>query len=605
VIQLYCNIDEASKTAGEAVPLMPVAFNGFFGWLHRPSDNLQREIAVVLCQGVMREGLLGYCSVRLLGEDLAAAGYPTLRFDYPATGNSLDAGLNDSGAHWTAWQDSIEAAIDWLRAASGARRVVLGGVLTGATLAALVAPRRKDVAGLLLFEPPVVGRTYVRQLILEADLERGEATLRDQGLEIREMRFSPETLAQMARFDLRQVALLPGQKAAIFHRPELKPMADCAKAWAKRGNDATSHGFKDLMPLLHHEMRNEGPLADFTRPLAWLKQAVPQGPPSTTPISRDVAVLQPPGCIDTPMRFGPDNRLFGMLCRPDRGSTDDILLISNGGRDPSFGSARQSVVLARRLAQAGIASLRFDFSGLGDSLGLPGQERVFPDAFTDRVSDTKAAIDAMAALGFSRIGIHGLCVGAYHALYGALADERLSALIMINLPLFTLPASNTLGQREQRGQSARSFLGRLARPSTWRHLLGGRSDRPMPTRGAVFPLRRHTIGRLRRLALRLGLAASQTFAHLAMADLSRRGVRTLYLFSDGPQDIQAFAAEFGPNGEKLTAHPGAEMRIVPGMDRSLTITAGRVPAETMIVEFIAAGRRADAAAPAAGKSIPV
>jgi hypothetical protein len=305
------------------------------------------------------------------------------------------------------------------------------------------------------------------------------------------------------------------------------------------------------------------------------------------------------------MRFGPSNRLFGMLCRPDRGSTDDILLIANGGRDPSFGTARQSVVLARRLAQAGIASLRFDFSGLGDSLGPPGQERVFPDAFTDRVPDIKAAIDAMAALGFSRIGIHGLGVGAYHALYGALADERLSALIMINLPLFTVPASNTLGQHEQRGPSARSFLGKLVRPSTWGHLLGGRSNPPMPTRGAVFPLRRHTIGRLRRLALRLGLATSQSFAHRAMAALSRRGVRTFYLFSEGPQDIQAFAAEFGAGGEKLKAYPGAEMRIVPGMDYSLTITAGRVPAETMIVEFIAAGRRADAAASAAGKSIPV
>ncbi|CAN5309689.1 hypothetical protein BH10PSE6_BH10PSE6_31670 [soil metagenome] len=520
----------------------------------------------MLCQGVMREGLLGYRSVRLLGEDLAAAGYPTLRFDYPAAGNSLDAGLNESGAHWTAWQDSIEAAIVWLREVSGARRVVLGGVLTGATLAALVATRRADVAGLLLFEPPIVGRTYVRQLILEAELQRGEAMPRDRGLEIREMRFSAETVAQMAEFDLRKVTLLAGQKAAIFHRPEFKLMADCAKVWAQRGNDVTSHGFEDLLPLLHHEMLDESPLSDFTRPLAWLKQAVPQGPASTTPFSLDVAVLQPPECIDTPMRFGPGNRLFGMLCRPDRGSTDDILLISNGDRDPSFGPARQNVVLARRLAQAGIASFRFDFSGLGDSLGPPGRERILPHAFTDRLSDTKAAIDAVAALGFSRIGIQGLRVGAYHALYGALSDERLSALIMINLPLFTVPASNTLGQLEPRGQSARSFLGKLLRPSAW--------------------------GRLRRAALHLGLTTSQSFAHRAMAELSRRGVRTLYLFSDGPQDIQAFTAEFGADGAKLKAYPGAEMRIVPGMDQSLTITAGRTPAETMIVEFIAAGRPA-------------
>ena len=121
----------------------------------------------------MREGLLAYCSLRVLGEDLAAAGYPTLRFDYPATGNSLDADLNQGGAHWTAWQRSIETAIDWLKGVSGAGRVLLCGVRTGGTLATLVAERRNDVAGLLLFEPVIIGRTHVRQLILEADLQRG------------------------------------------------------------------------------------------------------------------------------------------------------------------------------------------------------------------------------------------------------------------------------------------------------------------------------------------------------------------------------------------------------------------------------------------------
>jgi hypothetical protein len=75
-----------------------------------------------------------------------------------------------------------------------------------------------------------------------------------------------------------------------------------------------------------------------------------------------------------------------------------------------------------------------------------------------------------------------------------------------------------------------------------------------------------------------------------MATLAQRGARTLYLFSNGPEDIESFAAEFGADGAGLAAYPGAEMRIVPGMDHSLTITAGRVPAETMMVEFVLAGR---------------
>jgi alpha-beta hydrolase superfamily lysophospholipase len=84
-----------------------------------------------------------------------------------------------------------------------------------------------------------------------------------------------------------------------------------------------------------------------------------------------------------------------------------MVLIPNGGRDPSFGAARQHIVLARRLAQAGIASFRFDFAGLGDSAGAPGKERVFTHAFTDRIADTSAAVEAMAELGFSRFSMHG------------------------------------------------------------------------------------------------------------------------------------------------------------------------------------------------------
>ena len=41
----------------------------------------------------------------------------------------------------------------------------------------------------------------------------------------------------------------------------------------------------------------------------------------------------------------------------------------------------------------------------------------------------------------------------------------------------------------------------------------------------------------------------------------------------------------------FAAHPGAEMRVVPGMDHSLTITSGRVPAESMMIEFVLTGQK--------------
>lgn len=595
VIQLYRNINADSSAGGGPDTLTPVAFNGCFGWLHGPPDGRQREVAVLICPGVMREASLAYTSVRLLAQDLAAAGYPTLRFDYPAAGNSLDDDLNQTGLHWTAWQRSVHGAIDWLCGVSGARRVVLLGFATGGALATLVAAAHRDVAGLVLFEPVIVGRSHVRQLILEGDLQRGGSTPREQGLEIRENRFGPLTVAQIGETDLRKVVLPAGMKVAIFARPESKPVDDCVRAWSGRGVAVMRGGFDGLQALVHQELLDEVPLADFAPAITWLKDAVPPAPPSPAAIGLPVAVLQPPGCIDTPLRFGPENRLFGMLCRPERGTPTDIVLMPTGGREPSYGAARQNVVLARRLAEAGVASFRFDFAGIGDSAGAPGKERVLSHGFTDRTADVTAAIDMLAAMGFSRFAMHGLCLGAYHALHAGVVEPRVSSLMLINLPLFTVPAGNPLGQLEQRGRSAGYYLAKLVRPGSWGNLLGGRSNLRALQRAALFHLRSQTVGPVDRLARRLGLKPDRSFAHRAMAALSQRGVRTLYLFSDGPADIEPFAAEFGADGAGLAAYPGAEIRIVPGMDHSLTIAAGRVPAETMMVEFMLAGRTETAA----------
>jgi len=595
VIQLYRNLSENSSAGRGPDTLTPVGFNGCFGWFHAPPDGRQRDIAVLICPGVMREASLAYPSVRLLAADLAAAGYPTLRFDYPAAGNSLDGDLNQTGLHWMGWQQSVDGAIDWLRGVSGAQRVVLFGLATGGALATVVAAGRRDVAGLALFEPVALGRSHIRQLILEGDLQRGQSMPRELGLEIRENRFGALTVEQIGEIDLRKVVLPAGIKVALFARAESKAVNDCMLAWSGRGVSVMRGGFDGLESLQEQPLLDEVPLADFTPAIDWLKETVPPAPPLMAAISLPVVVLQPPGCIDTPLRFGPENRLFGMLCRPERNTPTDIVLIPTGGREPSYGAARQNVVLARRLAEAGIASFRFDFAGIGDSAGPPGKERVLSHAFTDRVADVKAAIDTLEGLGFSRFAMHGLCLGAFHALHAGAVESRVSALMLINLPLFTVPPSNALGQLEQRGRSAGYYLAKLLRPSSWGNLLGGRSNLGALRRAVLFHLRSQTLGPMERLALRLGLRSDKSFAHRTMATLAQRGVRTLYLFSNGPEDIESFAAEFGADGAGLAAYPGAEMRIVPGMDHSLTITAGRVPAENMMVEYVLAGRRGTAA----------
>lgn len=107
-------------------------------------------------------------------------------------------------------------------------------------------------------------------------------------------------------------------------------------------------------------------------------------------------------------------RLLGVLAMPAPGAAPASglgVLIIVGGPQYRVGSHRQFVQLARALAAAGHAVLRFDARGMGDSTGaLAG--------FEDQSPDILAALKALqaAAPGLKKTVLWGLCDGASAAL---------------------------------------------------------------------------------------------------------------------------------------------------------------------------------------------
>jgi len=157
--------------------------------------------------------------------------------------------------------------------------------------------------------------------------------------------------------------------------------------------------------------------------------------------------------------FGAEHNLYGVLSLPEGGHMPGrpAVLLLTVGLQHHVGACRCWVTLARRLADLGYASLRFDMGGIGDS--DPGTRT---GSETDcAVAEIRAAMELLARRsGAERFVLVGLCSGADNAHPAALRDGRIAGLVMID----------SYGYRTA-GWHLRHYLPRLLHPHHWRRFL--------------------------------------------------------------------------------------------------------------------------------------
>lgn len=118
--------------------------------------------------------------------------------------------------------------------------------------------------------------------------------------------------------------------------------------------------------------------------------------------------------------------LIGVVASPE--SPPDVgVLIIVGGPQYRAGSHRQFTLLARFLAGQGVACMRFDYRGMGDSSGSARDFEAVGD-------DVSAAIDAFVAHvpQVRKVVLWGLCDGASAASFRAPMDDRIAGLVLLN-----------------------------------------------------------------------------------------------------------------------------------------------------------------------------
>lgn len=558
-------IMDAVRHAGRATCLEPVVFDGHIGALHLPKPQAPRGVAVVLCPPVGRDARCAYRPLYLFAEALAAQGVPVLRYDHLGDGDSMP--LDAQADCWPLWVAGVEQAAAFARAHTGAQRLVLAGLRIGASLAACAAHTvRPD--GLMLLAPLPTGRGWVRELQAAAS-KVGAPQPADGALEVDGLRLSSATVVALDDLDLRRLG--PSGAETFLAMPTPDPRL--AVSLGARVRSVPFDGYAELFREAH---LNAPPGAVFEAAGVWLEgiaAATPDAGPAPPPAP---AWLIAEDWTEGPVTFGEDLR--GVLCLPARPAGRQAVIFGNAGGDPRAGIGGFCASACRALAGRGVAALRFDFAGLGESAS-PGAWRS-PIHDLSRTSDFQAAADVLAGEGYGEVTLAGVCSGGYQALRAAIEDARFRRIVTINASPVWRPDRPFATQLF--GETAQNL------PSGSRRAPAGAIGARAIGAGLVRWLRRRL--RLRRLD------AACRSSRAEIARIAADGARVRLLFGSNDAAWDGVEEDFGLQGRWLARQRGVEVALIRNFDRGPVSRAGQDLALAEILRFVGSPPTSDAAA---------
>jgi pimeloyl-ACP methyl ester carboxylesterase len=371
---------------------------------------------------------------------------------------------------------------------------------------------------------------------------------------------------------------------------------------AALGADVTSTvwpGYAVMMAEPHDAKLTPETLDSITR---WLSDAHPvrDESPAAAPELPWPQGWRASAVIETPVRFGADGDLFGVLARPavsSRGPrADSAIVLLNVGGNYRIGPNRVYVKLARELGAAGYRVLRMDVAGVGDSRV---QDDFTADCmYRDRATaDVKAAIDMLGQRGCSRIFLMGICSGSYLAFQTALQDERVAGQVIVNARLLEWDAEKDgpwQASMRQYYKSTRYYRQALLRGDVYARLLRGEVD----VRGIARRFIDLARARVRRLADRLLGRPPQEGVLAKMKHACSRGVDTLVAMSEEDDGLDYMQFHLGSGGAKMRGHAGFRMVLIPGADHTFSTVASQRALVRVLREHLDSRHEPPAAQPA-------
>lgn len=410
-----------SKLSTEQAGWFKVEGRSLFGWVHAPQGR--RPLGgVVLCYPILFERFSAQETIRRTAVVLAERGFVVLRFDYAATGDSSGR-PEDLGDFWT-WCEDIRAAVNLLKSA-GLIWTAVVGMRLGAELVAAASSDLADAT--VLWDPVWSGRQFVRRSRLLQEMVLGERPSRPPAPSEAEPGGLPIPFGKRFVSSLTGLTLAehePAGHVLLLSRDGTVPPE--FGGWT----DLEVRAATGQAAFLERELdKGVVPSDTITLVSEWLVGRAPDRPAEVVDASDLLGTSTPvsPGVYEQVLRLGAQGELFGIATgeRQEQSAKDEpVCLYFNSGAQYHIGPYRLWVDLSRSMAVEGIRSVRFDFSGIGDSDERPafGRGDIFsPGVFQD-------IAEVVHQYQNSRLIIVGLSSGGYHALEAAVKHEILGVV---------------------------------------------------------------------------------------------------------------------------------------------------------------------------------